>query len=263
MPTLHHIPSIGQVHAFTERLYHSLLPVVADNSQAMMWYDVQRRELQPELQRFIGQVLHADEIAIDHAQSLFDQLPHLCTHLRQDAEMILQFDPAAYALEEVIVTYPGFLAITVYRFAHHLALCQIPILPRMMAEWAHSRTGIDIHPGATIGHPFFIDHGTGVVIGETTSIGQHVKLYQGVTLGALSVRKQDASTKRHPTIQDRVVIYANSTILGGNTVIGHDSLIGGNTFITESIDPHSVVYLQQTQTVADRRSMDAVLNWVI
>jgi serine O-acetyltransferase len=133
----------------------------------------------------------------------------------------------------------------------------------MMAEWAHSRTGIDIHPGAKIGRPFFIDHGTGVVIGETSIIGNNVKLYQGVTLGALSVRKADASKKRHPSIEDNVVIYANSTILGGDTTIGHDSVIGGNTFITESIAPFSVVYHQQTQTITDRRELKTVLNWVI
>jgi serine O-acetyltransferase len=262
MPELHHIPAIRQVHAYTEKLYESLLPVIASDAHLGLPKGV-AQPLQAELQRYIGQVLHANEIAIDHAEKLFKTLPTICAELRKDAELILQFDPAAYSLEEVIITYPGFMAITIYRIAHQLSLLQIPIIPRMMAEWAHSRTGIDIHPGAKIGRPFFIDHGTGVVIGETSIIGNNVKLYQGVTLGALSVRKADASKKRHPSIEDNVVIYANSTILGGDTTIGHDSVIGGNTFITESIAPFSVVYHQQTQTITDRRELKTVLNWVI
>jgi len=159
-------------------------------------------------------------------------------------------DPACKCLDEVIFCYPGLEAITVYRLAHLLYEMEIPFIPRMMCEWAHSRTGIDIHPGATIGQHFFIDHGTGVVIGETCEIGEHVKIYQGVTLGALSfptdgegqlVRDQ----KRHPTIEDRVVVYANATVLGGRTVVGHDAVIGSNVWLTRSVEPHVTVMLEK------------------
>lgn len=171
----------------------------------------------------------------------FDALPGIYDKLLLDAEAIYRFDPAAKSIQEVIHAYPGFFAISIYRIAHKLVLLDVPFLPRIFAEFAHSKTGIDINPGATIGESFFIDHGTGIVIGETTIIGNHVKLYQGVTLGAMQVEKSMASTKRHPTIEDNVVIYAGSTVLGGETVIGHDSVIGGNVWLTESVPPYSVV----------------------
>jgi serine O-acetyltransferase len=155
-----------------------------------------------------------------------------------------QLDPAARGVEEVMRSYPGFYAISIFRIAHQLYKQHVPYIPRILTELAHGKTGIDIHPGATIGDYFFIDHGTGIVIGETTLIGDYVKVYQGVTLGALSVKKEMAETKRHPTIEDGVVIYAGATILGGRTVIGKDSVIGGNTWITESIEPNTLVYHQ-------------------
>ena len=159
-------------------------------------------------------------------------------------------DPACKSLDEVIFCYPGLEAITVYRLAHLLHKLEVPLIPRIMTEWAHSRTGIDIHPGATIGKYFFIDHGTGVVIGETTEIGDWVKLYQGVTLGALSFATDAEGnlvrgTKRHPTIEDRVVIYANATVLGGKTVIGHDAVIGSSVWVTSSVSPHATVTLEK------------------
>ncbi len=169
------------------------------------------------------------------------QLPKVHSALLLDAGAILDGDPAARSLDEVILTYPGFLAVAVYRIAHVLYELNAPLLPRMLTEWAHEATGIDIHPGAVIGPRFCIDHGTGIVVGETCHIGEHVKLYQGVTLGALSVEKAMAGSKRHPTIQDGVVIYANATILGGNTVIGARSIIGGNAWVTKSIPPDSLV----------------------
>ena len=262
MPDLHHIPSPRLVNSFTERLYECLLPTITTDDKRNIESESMLK-LKAELQAFLGQVLHGNENAITFSDKLFDLLPEICYNLHRDAELILQFDPAAYSLEEVIICYPGFMAISIHRLAHELYRMQVPIIPRMMSEWAHSRTGIDINPGATIGRPFFIDHGTGVVIGETTIIGNNVKLYQGVTLGALSVKKEEATTKRHPTIEDNVVIYANSTILGGNTVVGHDSIIGGNTWITESIPAFSVVYHKQQQTVGDRNEVKEVLNWVI
>lgn len=171
----------------------------------------------------------------------FSSLPDIARVLDLDALAALQGDPAAYSKEEVILTYPGFYAICIHRLAHTLYKLDIPLLPRLMSEYAHEKTGIDIHPGAQIAESFFIDHGTGVVIGETALIGKNVKIYQGVTLGALSVKKKLQSVKRHPTIEDDVVIYANSTILGGETVIGKGSVIGGNTWIVQSVEPSSVI----------------------
>lgn len=175
------------------------------------------------------------------AEQFFNRLSDLVNTLDLDAQAALNGDPAAFSREEVIITYPGFYTVCIYRIAHALFQLKVPLIPRLMTEYAHEKTGIDIHPGATIGESFFIDHGTGVVIGETANIGKNVKIYQGVTLGALSVKKKLQSKKRHPTIEDDVVIYANSTILGGETVIGKGSVIGGNTWIVESVAAGSVV----------------------
>ncbi|MFE8596572.1 serine O-acetyltransferase EpsC [Archangium violaceum] len=177
----------------------------------------------------------------DMPRRFMEQLPEIYAWLRQDAEAINEADPAARNVDEVILTYPGFFAIAIYRIAHSLHRLGFPLLPRLLTELAHQRTGVDIHPGATIGRRFVIDHGTGVVIGETTLIGTGVKIYQGVTLGALQVQKELADKKRHPTIEDDVVVYANATILGGGTVVGRGSIIAGNAFITHSIPPESMV----------------------
>ncbi len=193
-----------------------------------------------------------DYEALGQAKTLqfLDQLPELRTQLATDVQAAFDGDPACKNLDEVIFCYPGLEAITVYRLAHLLYELQIPFIPRMMGEWAHRRTGIDIHPGATINNHFFIDHGTGVVIGETCDIGEHVKIYQGVTLGALSFPTDGEGNlvrgqKRHPTIEDRVVIYANATILGGQTIIGHDAVIGSNVWLTSSVDPQVTVVLEK------------------
>jgi len=179
----------------------------------------------------------------------FEQLPSIQQLLIKDVEAAFNGDPAAKSREEIIFSYPGLYAIFVYRIANILYKEEVPFIPRIMTEHAHGITGIDINPGAAIGEYFFIDHGTGIVIGETTMIGSHVKLYQGVTLGALSTRsgQQLAGVKRHPTIEDNVTIYANSTILGGNTVIGKESVIGGNSFITESIPASSRVSVKNQE----------------
>jgi serine O-acetyltransferase len=184
------------------------------------------------------------------AIQFLEQLPDLRKQLALDVQAAYEGDPAVKNLDEVIFCYPGLEAITIYRLAHILHELTIPFIPRMMTEWAHSRTGIDIHPGAKIGEYFFIDHGTGVVIGETCEIGNRVKLYQGVTLGALSFATDGDGNlvrgqKRHPTIEDRVVIYANATILGGATVIGHDCVIGSNVWLTRSVQPHTTVVLEK------------------
>jgi serine O-acetyltransferase len=179
-----------------------------------------------------------------------ETLPEVRSMLALDAEAALAGDPAVRTLDEVIFCYPGLEAVTVYRLAHALHQLKVPLIPRMMTEWAHSKTGIDIHPGATIGQHFFIDHGTGVVIGETCEIGNHVKLYQGVTLGALSFATDGdgqlvRGQKRHPTIEDNVVIYANATVLGGTTVIGHHSVIGSSVWLTRSLEPRTTVVLEK------------------
>ncbi|MBX6316167.1 MAG: serine acetyltransferase [Isosphaeraceae bacterium] len=180
---------------------------------------------------------------------LLDSIPALRRILAEDVQAAYDGDPAAKNLGEIIFCYPGLGAITVFRIAHELHKLGVPLIPRMMTEYAHSKTGIDIHPGATIGRRFFIDHGTGVVIGETTQIGDNVKLYQGVTLGALSFPKDEhgelrRDLKRHPTIEDDVVIYANATILGGNTVIGHHAVIGSSAWITRSVEPYTTVTIE-------------------
>lgn len=181
----------------------------------------------------------AEELAMEFIQ----KLPQIQELIYKDVEAELEGDPAANSKEEIIISYPGIYAIFVYRIAHELYQLNIPFIPRIMTEYAHGKTGIDINPGADIGEYFFIDHGTGIVIGETTKIGNHVKIYQGVTLGALSLRKGQALSgiRRHPTIEDNVVIYANATILGGETVIGHDSVVAGNSFVVESIPPNTTV----------------------
>ena len=170
--------------------------------------------------------------------TFLSRIPQMREYLSTDVEAALNGDPAASSTDEVIFSYPGLFAVTIYRIAHELYLLKVPMIPRIMTEYAHSITGIDIHPGATIGKYFFIDHGTGIVVGETTEIGDNVKIYQGVTLGALSTRKgqQLRGMKRHPTIGNNVTIYANTTVLGGDTVIGDGTVIGGNSFLVTSVD---------------------------
>ena len=179
--------------------------------------------------------------------------------LGQDIDAMYEGDPAAKSRDEVIRTYPGFYAIAAYRIAHELHSLGVLGIPRIITEHAHSKTGIDIHPGAKIGDHFCIDHGTGVVIGETSVIGDHVKIYQGVTLGALSVNKEDASKKRHPTLEDNVVVYAGATILGGETVIGKGSVIGGNVWLTSSIPPNSKIYYQAKMYNGSTNEIDLVI----
>ena len=197
------------------------------------------------------------------ADLFFKDLENIKKTLLKDADFILESDPAATQLIEVMAIYPGFLAIFCYRIANALAKLDIPLLPRMITEYSHKVTGIDIHPHAEIGCPFAIDHGTGIVIGETTKIGNNVKIYQGVTLGALSVDKNKASKKRHPTIEDNVVLYSGCTILGGETVVGRNSIIGGNVWLTESIAPFSVVYHKSEIVVRNQNGFQEPINFII
>lgn len=197
------------------------------------------------LGKTLEKIINASAIESD-AQSIsegyINYLPKLLECLKLDAEATFLGDPAAQSVDEVIVCYPGFFAVGIYRIANFLYSLKLPIIPRTITEFAHERTGIDIHPGATIGKNFCIDHGTGTVIGETTIIGDNVKIYHGVTLGALSVDKSFSNQKRHPTIENNVIIYSGSTILGGGTVIGENSIIGGNAWLTRSIQANSRVY---------------------
>ena len=186
--------------------------------------------------------------------SFVAQLPVIRAALVMDAEATCAADPAATGVDEVVLAYPGFHALASYRLAHHLHRLGVPLLPRLITERAHRVTGIDIHPGASLGSAIAIDHGTGIVVGETSVIGDRVRLYQGVTLGAVSVRKDLARTRRHPTIEHDVVIYANATILGGDTVVGHSSVIGGNVWLTHSVPPHSIV---TNAAGSERHSVDA------
>jgi serine O-acetyltransferase len=189
-------------------------------------------------------------MAQQKAVELLKRLPDLRAILEQDVQAAFEGDPAAKSYHEIIFSYPGLEAVTIYRIAHELLLLGVPLVPRMMTEYAHSKTGIDVHPGARIGPGFFIDHGTGVVIGETCDIGTSVKLYQGVTLGALSFPRDAAGNiirgmKRHPTLEDDVVVYANATILGGDTVIGHHAVIGSSVWLTHSVPPYTAVSLEK------------------
>jgi len=193
----------------------------------------------------------------------FDAIPSIYHRLLKDAATIVQFDPAAESIEEVLVAYPGFYATAIHRIAHQLYRQKIATLPRILSEHAHSKTGVDIHPAAQIGTSFFIDHGTGIVIGESTIIGDNVKIYQGVTIGALNVSKEYAKLKRHPTIGDDVVIYSGATILGGETVIGHHSIIGGNVWLTSSVEPYSVVYHKSEVIIRDKNPLPEPLNFII
>ena len=210
-----------------------------------------------------------DHLAVIFCENEKKQLQFLKTlkstrnTLIKDAEYILESDPAAKEIAEVIHIYPGFFAIYCYRIAHIINGMSIPLVSRIITEYAHMKTGIDIHPGATIGNPISIDHGTGIVIGETARIGNHVKIYQGVTLGALSVDKSKALIKRHPTIEDNVILYAGCTILGGETVVGRNSIIGGNVWLTESIGPYSVVYHKSEIIVRNQSDFNEPIHFVI
>lgn len=195
--------------------------------------------------------------------SFFSSLPHIQKLLMKDVQAAFDGDPAAHSKEEIIFCYPGLFAIFVYRMAHELYQLKVPFIPRIMSEYAHSHSGIDINPGAVIGEYFFIDHGTGVVIGETTIIGNNVKIYQGVTLGALSTRSGQLlrNVKRHPTIEDNVTIYSSASILGGETVIGKGSVIGGNAFITESVAAGSRVSVKKQElSITEKKPKDDLFD---
>ena len=254
-------PSPADVAAFYTELLGTLYP----DFSAISFNSAQELELHLEkLKLQLDQLLfknphkgfeHVGKIAND----FFEALPVIHSKLMQDITAMFEGDPAARSKSEIVRTYPGFYAIAAYRIAHALHKAGVQDIPRIITEHAHSKTGIDIHPAANIGDFFCIDHGTGIVIGETTVIGNHVKIYQGVTLGALSVNKEDAKRKRHPTIEDGVVIYAGATILGGETVVGQNSVIGGNVWLTRSVPPNSKIYYQAKMHNHDTNETDTVI----
>ena len=217
------------IKTFTKRLFYNL-------------FDEDEEEIVFLRRTFLN---ISSKLEIINAEDIWNNFQAEFSTIREkldlDADAFLKNDPASTCLEEVYLAYPGFYAISIYRLSHQLHLLKVPIVPRMMSEYVHGITGIDIHPGATIGESFFVDHGTGIVIGETSIIKSHVKIFQGVTLGGLQVKKDMQSTKRHPTIDDNVTIYANATILGGDIVIGANSTIGANVWITHSVPKNSLV----------------------
>ena len=236
------VPSIAETRKFVDDIINFLFPIRQQAKLSLQELETEWDILQENFTNLVKPFEKECSITtkeIMHA--FFREIPLIHVHLLRDADYFRKNDPAAYSPEEIILSYPGFYAIAIYRLAHVLYNLNVPILPRAMSTYAHCCSGIDIHPGAKIGEQFYIDHGTGLVIGETAVIGKNVKIYQGVTLGALYVSKCLSGSKRHPTIEDNVIIYAGSTILGGETVIGHSSVIGGNVWLTESVPPYSVV----------------------
>jgi serine O-acetyltransferase len=238
---LHSSNVIYHVGELVDRLHDRLVVLF---ERALCHGEGNTIQCEPEKLSSVEQIAHRKTI------EFLEQIPDVRRKLAKDVEAAYAGDPACKSLDEVIFCYPGLEAVTVYRLAHALYDLKIPLIPRMMTEWAHSKTGIDIHPGAVIGEHFFIDHGTGIVIGETSILGNWVKLYQGVTLGAISFPKDETgelvrNTKRHPTIEDNVVIYANATVLGGKTVIGHDSVIGSSVWLTYSIPAGTTVLIEK------------------
>jgi serine O-acetyltransferase len=260
-----HVPSMLKAYAFTENLINFLFPFKIDRKCTLAQVELNHLQMQIDFKDLIEPLEPILEKSISQInRDFFDSMPHVYARLMDDARNFLDFDPAARSIESIILYYPGFYAISVYRLAHELYNLKVPFLPRMMSEYAHSKTGIDIHPGAVIGENFFIDHGTGIVIGETSIIGNNVKIYQGVTLGAILVNKSMKGKKRHPTIGDNVIIYAGSTILGGETEIGHDTVIGGNVWLTRSVAPFSVVYHESKAVVREGKPEgDEPINFVI
>jgi len=259
-------PSIQNVQNFADDLIELLFPHYCGEYEYFAASEIQGKFdlLQRDLRKILKLQQPSEPRKMEEVtEKFFDTIPEIFQQLSLDAIAIHEGDPASESVDEVISAYPGFFAIYTYRIAHEFYRMGIPIFPRMLTEYAHFRTGIDIHPGAKIGNSFFIDHGTGIVVGETTVIGDNVKIYQGVTLGALSVSKSKQLQKRHPTIEDNVIIYSNATILGGETVIGHDSIIGGNVWLTSSVQPYSIVYQKSEIDVRSKNNSMEPINFSI
>lgn len=253
-----------KAHQFIDNMIYFIFPFKIDRKCTLPTIELNLAQLQLDFKDLLDPIESLIDRSINElCTDFFEALPCIYESLIKDAQLFVDFDPAAKSRESVILYYPGFYAISVYRLSHRLFELKIPYIPRMISEYAHSKTGIDIHPGALIGEHFFIDHGTGIVIGETTIIGNNVKIYQGVTLGAASVDKRMKGRKRHPTLEDNVIVYSGSTILGGDTIVGHDTVIGGNVWLTRSVPPYSLVYHESKVVIRDNKNFVAPDNFVI
>ncbi len=260
------LPDKSEVQKFAEELLDILFPHFGNKVFfSPEEIDAELVLVKNRILRILTPYQNMIKLPVEDVREIFcDKVDEIYESLMLDAEAITKGDPAAENIDEVIMAYPGFYAIAIYRIAHEFYNLGVPIFPRVLSEYAHQLTGIDIHPGAEIGRSFCIDHGTGLVIGETTTIGDNVKIYQGVTLGALSVNKNLAKSKRHPTIENDTVIYSGATILGGETVVGHHSIIGGNVWLTESVPPYSIVYHKSEIKVRSAfPSEDETINFII
>lgn len=245
------LPKKKLIHQFIDELFSVLFSNTSKYSGSLAAIETKFKLLEKDFNDLVRDFEPNSDRSEKQTKTFFEALPKIHKKALNDAETIFAKDPAAKTLEEVLYTYPGFFTIAIYRFSHQIWKQDLKLLARTISEYAHIKTSIEIHPGAQIGDDFAIDHGTGIVIGETAVIGNNVQIYQGVTLGALSVKKEEAFVKRHPTIEDNVIIYANSTILGGKTIVGRDSIIGGNVWLTHSIPSNSVVYHKNEIKIKD------------
>jgi serine O-acetyltransferase len=245
------LPKKKAIHQFIDELFTVLFSNTSKSLSDLNIIENKFVELEIQFNELVLGFEPKNNKSLEQTQAFFSALPNLHRKALNDAKTIFVKDPAAKSLEEVLYSYPGFFAIAIYRFSHQIWQQDLKLLARTISEYAHSKTSIEIHPGAQIGDDFAIDHGTGIVIGETAIIGDNVQIYQGVTLGALSVKKEEAFMKRHPTIENNVIIYANSTILGGQTTVGRDSIIGGNVWLTYTIPSNSVVYHKNEIKIKD------------
>lgn len=245
------LPQKKVIHQFIEDLFSVLFSNTSKCFGDLSIIESKFDALEKQFNEIVIDYTSEKDNSFEETKTFFEALPYLYKKTLNDADTIFAKDPAAKSIEEVLYAYPGFFAIAVYRFSHQLWEQDLKLLARTISEYAHIKTSIEIHPGAQIGNDFAIDHGTGIVIGETTIIGDNVQIYQGVTLGALSVKKEEAFIKRHPTIENNVIIYSNSTILGGQTVVGRDSIIGGNVWLTYTVPSNSVVYHKNEIKIKD------------
>jgi len=258
------VPSLKGTQQWVKEMVNLLFPLKESRRYTEDQLEVELSLMKQGLENLLVPLQgHLMRPSAEIVGSFFGSLPDVFQMLLEDGAAFLNSDPASENLAEVMLCYPGFFTLTVHRMSHLLYQMEVPVLPRVMSEYAHSKTGIDIHPGARIGRNCFIDHGTGIVIGETAIVGNNVKIYQGVTLGALYVKKNMADTKRHPTIEDNVILYAGCTILGGETVVGHDTIIGGNVWLTESVGAESIVYRENKIRVREKDPGTDALIYII
>ncbi|WP_341657043.1 serine O-acetyltransferase [Blattabacterium cuenoti] len=256
-------PNKNKSEIFVKKLFHTLFTPNQNVLNDVVFFQKEYEKLKILLYEIFIELNINKKNSDNLTRVFFQKVPNIYQTLIIDADAILKSDPAATVIEEIFLSYPGFFATALYRIAHQLWIQKIPIIPRLITEYAHSKTGVDIHASATIGKAFAIDHGTGIVIGSSTKIGDKVKIYQGVTLGAIYVDKKLANTKRHPTIEDKVTIYAGATVLGGETIIGHDSVLGGNVWVTKSIPPFSIVYQKNEIKMRNNSPFSDPINFMI